>query len=95
MLKFQPVGRCLPVAAFLLFPLLLGAQEVPPPNGLRPNTPAARPAPAGPKKYEDVITAKAITKAGLFKVHNVDDKWYYEIPENLYGRDMLMYNEIA
>jgi hypothetical protein len=56
---------------------------------------AARPAPAGPKKYEDVITAKAKTKDGLFQVHSVEEKYYYEIPEKLFGRDMLMYNEIA
>ena len=54
-----------------------------------------RPPATGPKKYEDVITAKAKTKDGLFKVHTLDEKWFYEIPQNLYGRDMLIYNEIA
>ncbi len=105
MLKFPFAGRRLPVAALMLFPLLLSAQQAPPQtppqtppqNGQRPAQNGQRPAAAspGPKKYEDVITAKAKTRAGLFKVHNIEDKWYYEIPENLYGRDMLMYNEIA
>ncbi len=85
------ISRRALAAAVLLLPLGLMAQ--PRQGGQAP--PAARPAAAGPKKYEDVITAKAKTKDGLFKVHSVDEKYYYEIPEKLFGRDMLMYNEIA
>ncbi len=59
--------------------------------------PAPRPAaPAnGPKPYKEVITAKAKTKGGLFKVHQIDDKYFYEIPDSLLGRDMLMVVRIA
>jgi hypothetical protein len=49
----------------------------------------------GPKPYKEVITAKAKTKEGLFKVHQVEDKYYYEIPDSLIGRDMLMVIRIA
>src|SRR5579859_6119616 len=31
------------------------------------------------KKYEDVITAKAKTTPGVFTVHRLDDKVYFEI----------------
>jgi hypothetical protein len=68
------------------------AQEQPVP------TAPARPTPAptnGPKPYSDVITAKAKTKEGLFKVHQIDDKYFYEIPDSLFGRDMLMVVRIA
>lgn len=62
-------------------------------------TPAARPqnnTPAnGPKPYKEVITAKAKSKAGLFKVHQIEDKYFYEIPDSLLGRDMLMVVRIA
>lgn len=65
-------------------------------------TPAAAPAtprpaaPAnGPKPYKEVITAKAKTKEGLFKVHQIEDKYFYEIPDSLLGRDMLMVVRIA
>lgn len=44
---------------------------------------------SGPKAYKDVITAKAITKQGLFTVHHVDDKWYFEIPDSLIGREFM------
>lgn len=50
---------------------------------------------AKPKKYEDVITDQAKTTAGLFDVHRVDNKTYYEIPEKMLDRDMLWYTEIA
>jgi hypothetical protein len=62
---------------------------------------AAAPAPKpptpsnGPKPYKEVITAKAKTKDGLFKVHQMDDKFFYEIPDSLIGRDMLMVVRIA
>ncbi len=62
-------------------------------------TPPARPQngpPAtGPKPYKEVITAKAKSKDGLFKVHQVENKFFYEIPEFLLGRDMLMVTTIA
>ncbi len=48
-----------------------------------------------PKPYNEVITAKAKSKDGLFKVHQIEDKYYYEIPDSLLGRDMLMVTTIA
>ena len=42
------------------------------------------------KTYSDIINDKAITDAGLFDVHKVEDKYYYEINDSLLGRDMLM-----
>lgn len=56
----------------------------------KPATPAN-----GPKPYKEVITAKAKTKDGLFKVHQIEDKFFYEIPDSLLGRDMLMVVRIA
>jgi hypothetical protein len=47
------------------------------------------------KDYNKVITAKAVTDAGLFKTHRVDDKLYYEIPDSLFGEDMLLVSRIA
>ncbi|RAI84794.1 zinc-dependent metalloprotease [Algoriphagus yeomjeoni] len=62
-------------------------------------TPATPAKPKGndsdPKPYKEVITAKAKSKDGLFKVHQIEDKYYYEIPDSLLGRDMLMVTTIA
>jgi hypothetical protein len=44
----------------------------------------------GPKPYGKVITDKAITRQGMFTVHKVEDKWYFEIPDSLLGREMMV-----
>lgn len=48
-----------------------------------------------PKPYKEVITDKAITRKGMFTVHKVDDKYYFELPTNLLGRDILVVNRVA
>jgi hypothetical protein len=47
------------------------------------------------KDYKDVVTAKAISDDGLFKVHQVDEKYYYEVPFTLLEKDMLLVSRIA
>jgi len=42
------------------------------------------------KPYAKIITDKAITQKGLFKVHKVEDKYYFEIHDSLLGREMMM-----
>lgn len=49
----------------------------------------------GIEPYEKVITKEAITDKGLFDVHKVEDKYYYEIPDSLFTREMLMVSRIA
>ena len=48
-----------------------------------------------PKPYSEVITKDAKSDEGLFTVHSVDDKFYYEIPDSLFDREMLMVTRIA
>ena len=47
------------------------------------------------KPYDEVITDEAQTDEGLFTVHKVDDKFYYEIPDSLLGDEMLLVSRIA
>jgi hypothetical protein len=49
----------------------------------------------GLKPYREVITDSAQTKAGLFTVHKVEDKYFYEISEEMLGKEMLMVTTIA
>lgn len=42
-----------------------------------------------PRAYKDVITDKAVTKKGLFTVHKVEDKYYFEIGDTLFSREIL------
>ncbi|MDX1328701.1 MAG: DUF5117 domain-containing protein, partial [Arenibacter sp.] len=45
--------------------------------------------------YDKVITKEAITDKGLFDVHKVDSKYYYEIPDSLFSKEMLMVSRIS
>ncbi len=47
------------------------------------------------KKYSEVITEDAVSDSGLFVVHRVDEKLYYEIPNDMFGREMRLVSRIA
>ena len=54
-----------------------------------PSFPPLSPSKSGTKPYKDVITDKAVTHKGLFTVHKVDDKWYFEIPDSMLLREFM------
>jgi Met-zincin/Domain of unknown function (DUF5117)/Domain of unknown function (DUF5118) len=58
--------------------------------GQRAGGGAAAPRQEPPKPYKEVITEKAVSHPGLFTVHKVEDKWYFEIPDSIFGRDILI-----
>ncbi len=47
------------------------------------------------KDYDEIITEKAETDSGLVTAHKVDKDFYYEIPDSLLGREMLMVSRIS
>ena len=47
-------------------------------------------APAQPRPYNRVITRDAKTRRGMFAVHRVNDKLYFEIPKSELNKDMLL-----
>ena len=49
----------------------------------------------GMKPYSKVITKDAKSDDGLFTVHQVDNKYFYEIPDSLFNREMLTVTRIA
>ena len=49
----------------------------------------------GIQAYDKVVTSEAKTDEGLFKVHQIDDKYLFEIPDSLFEREMLMVTRIA
>ena len=66
----------------------------------RPDSTARRPAGGpgsngGPRPYKEIITSKAISDAGLFTVHKLEDKYYFEIADSLFGREILVVNRIS
>lgn len=52
-------------------------------------------APTGPRPYGQVIPREARTDRGLFDVHQLGSRYYYEIPDSLLGREMLWVTRIA
>lgn len=77
----------LPVLFTLIFSLSINAQKK--------DSAEKEKKPKKEKTYEEIITKDAITDDGLFKVHKVKDKYYYEIADSLLGRDMLMVTRIV
>jgi hypothetical protein len=49
----------------------------------------------GLKPYDEVITEEAESDDGVFTVHRLDDKVFYEIPEAELGREFLWVSRIA
>lgn len=96
-MKFQLRGW---LFVFVLFGLIkTGFTQNRPaaPTGQTPATTPTAPAPArsAPKPYKEVITDKAVTDEGMFKVHRIEDKWFFEIPDSLMGRDILVVARIS
>jgi hypothetical protein len=66
-------------------------------SGLAQDSTRQRPAGgrSGPRNFADVITRDAITDKGLFNVHKVADRYYFEIPDSLLRRDFLWITRYA
>src|SRR5207249_9173741 len=47
------------------------------------------------RKYEDVITKEAKSQKGVFGVHQVGDKFYFELPQSTMDRLMLWQAEVS
>lgn len=45
-------------------------------------------------RYEE-LTKKANTREGLFRIHQVETDWYFEIPDSLVARDLLIVNKVS
>lgn len=91
--------RFLISAIALLSVSALSLSQTPPPVGgggqARPPGQGGQRAPQGPKPYNEVVTKEAETQHGVFKVHKIDEKILWEIPENMLGRVFLWQTEIA
>ena len=95
----RPVHLVLTIAALGCSKATAGVREQPAPvppaaNGRQDTTraasgrgPAQEP---GLKPYNQVITAGAVTDSGVFIIHRISDKLYYEIPRSMLGREFRL-----
>lgn len=47
------------------------------------------------KPYKQVITDKAISGKGLLIVHKTDDRYFFELPENILSKDILVVTRLS
>ena len=64
-------------------------------NSTSETNPEPKPKKNGIKPYSEVITKDAISDNGLFKVHKIEADYYYEIPDSLFEKEMLMVSRIS
>lgn len=97
--------RYLPVSIFvvtLLISIVLLAQKsqaqdpsAPPTGGPGQDRPGRSDQQPEIKPYERVITKEAKTDEGIFKVHTIKEKIYYEIPKSELDKEFLWVSQIA
>jgi hypothetical protein len=94
---FPRLSVCAALVIMGLVPV--NAQEPPaPPAGVPAAAPPAAappPAPADPRPYDRVITREAKSDTGIFTVHRVGERLYYEIPAGELGKEFLWVSQIA
>ncbi|HTD95202.1 MAG TPA: DUF5118 domain-containing protein, partial [Chitinophagaceae bacterium] len=77
----QHLNRFFLIAVAATVSATVMAQQPTPPRTDSTRRPGGFPGAAanqGPKAYKDVITDKAKTDEGMFKVHKVDEKYFFE-----------------
>jgi hypothetical protein len=47
------------------------------------------------KTYKEVITDKAVSDQGVFTVHKIDDKYYFEIPDSMLKKEFLLVTRLT
>ena len=91
------IGCCATAFAFAQDPP--PTPQEPPAGAVAAAAAAARPGmtppSTDPQPYEKVITKEAKTKKGLFQVHQIKDKYYYEIPKAELKKEYLWNSQIA
>src|SRR5262245_32565625 len=66
-----------------------------PPAGAGQERPGRPEQTAEPRPYDRVITKDAKSDSGIFTVHTIKDKVYYEIPRSELGKEFLWVSQIA
>lgn len=85
------------MTVFVLFPTQQFAQSIKkePKKGEPVGTPSEKKSESTIKDYSKVITKDAVSDDGLFKVHKVDKKYYFEIPNKYLDKDMLLVSRLS
>jgi hypothetical protein len=101
-MRYRPlIAATLAFALSLAAPSIRAQQAQPPPAGGGQAAAPPQGGPAGPgsqrgpRPYDQVITSAAKSERGVFAVHKVGDRFYFEIDHGLLGRDFLLVSRIS
>ncbi|MFH6935842.1 zinc-dependent metalloprotease [Flavobacterium sp. FlaQc-30] len=85
------------MAVFMLFPESQFAQSTKKKSKKEESTgaPVEKKSESSIKEYSKVITKDAVSDEGLFTVHKVDKKFYFEIPNKYLNKDMLLVSRLS
>ena len=85
------------LAVFMLFPESQFAQSTKKKSKKEESAgaPAEKKSESSIKEYSKVITKDAVSDEGLFTVHKVDKKYYFEIPNKYLNKDMLLVSRLS
>jgi len=94
-MKKKTMGRTLPALLLLVLSASPSLAQSPPTaaptaGASRPTLPLLPSDPSEPRPFDKVITADAKTQEGLFRVHSMKNKLYFEIPKALLEQPLLM-----
>ncbi len=91
--RLTVLSAFLVIATVPLLPLQAQKKKIDqPPSETKKSGPTK---PGEPKKYDEVITKDAKTYPGVFTVHRVDEKVYFEIPHDGFNKLMLWQAEVV
>ena len=90
----------LAISVFVLAPRTWATSETqdppgPPGGGTGPERPGRPDQNTDPKPYDRVITKEAKSDEGVFTVHTIKEKVYYEIPKSELNKEFLWVSQIA
>ena len=94
------MNRIVLAIIFLMFAFAAALAQEPTPSETPPAaTPQQRPGltlpSQEPQPYEKVITKDAKSKKGVFTVHQIKERYYYEIPKTEFNKEFLWNTRIA
>lgn len=85
------------MAVFMLFPESQFAQSTKKKSKKEESAgaPVEKKSDSSIKEYSKIITKDAVSDEGLFTVHKVDKKFYFEIPNKYLNKDMLLVSRLS
>jgi hypothetical protein len=89
------VGAALQIALLSLLMLFVSVPNVQAQKKKKKDIPSEQPKKGGPQPYSKVITEEAESSKGLFSVHRVGDKHFFELPNDLIEKEILIVSRIS